>query len=252
MAPGSGDQHDWQKYPKVFFTGVTVQCSPTAGNKPSQGGRAWGKLFLHQSSPWGAPCASLGPGWLTGFMKKALGSGKWGVEQGWAWLAPKGLLILAISPSRLLPGSAQNVWMWHLRPWVSGDHGGAAGLAILKAFSSHNDFVTDSRSCDFRFLDSLGCRDGSWGTHPAAPHNKQPHKPHKSHSCCNPWLPGHHQSLPVPFRPNTLGESVELGGHPGGHPHPVPTGMWPGSTNPIPWAHPVLSPALASPALQTG
>lgn len=147
---------------------------------------------------------------------------------------------------------SEHVWMWHLRPWVSGDHGGAAGLAILKAFSSHNDFVTDSRSCDFRFLDSLGCRDGSWGTHPAAPHNKQPHKPHKSHSCCNPWLPGHHQSLPIPFRPNTLGESVELGGHPGGHPHPVPTGMWPGSTNPIPWAHPVLSPALASPALQMG
>lgn len=73
--------------------------------------------------------------------------------------------------------SSEHVWMWHLRPWVSGDHGGAAGLAILKAFSSHNDFVTDSRSCDFRFLDSLGCRDGSWGTHPAAPHNKQPHKP---------------------------------------------------------------------------
>lgn len=35
VAPVSGDQQDWQKYPEVFFTGVTVQCSP---NEKQRGG----------------------------------------------------------------------------------------------------------------------------------------------------------------------------------------------------------------------
>lgn len=107
---------------------------------------------------------------------------------------------------------------------------------ILKVYSSHNDFVIDGCFYDFKFLVSLGCRDGSWGTHPTASHNKQLHK-HPlflPHSCCNSWLLGHHQSLRSPSGPNTLRGSVDPGGNPGGHPHPVPPGIWPGSTNPIP------------------
>lgn len=46
----------------------------------------------------------------------------------------------------------------------------------------------------------------------------------------------------------------DLWGNPGGHPPSCspPPGMWPGSTDPIPWAHLVLSPGLAPPALQMG
>lgn len=87
VARGSGDQHDWQKYPKVFFTGVTVQCSPTANNEQQPGGggvggaEPGGNCFCIRALLGGPHCAFMGPGCLKGSMEKALGSAKWGMEK---------------------------------------------------------------------------------------------------------------------------------------------------------------------------
>lgn len=114
VALGSGDQHDWQKYPKVFFTGVTVQCSPTVDNEQQQRGRAWGKLFLHQSSPWGASLC-FPEAWLS---QRFLGECSWKWQMGYGeGVGTAGIQVTPYFSHFLLSSSpwkcSKNTWMWH-------------------------------------------------------------------------------------------------------------------------------------------
>lgn len=83
VPPGSGDQHNWQKYPKVFFTGATLQCSPTAANEQQPGGQSLGESALHQSSPWGLAVLPWGLAVSKVPWRRILEA-----EKGWAWLVP--------------------------------------------------------------------------------------------------------------------------------------------------------------------